>query len=303
MNELFTLFLNNLLPIFLIAGAGLILARATNLNPRSLSQIIFYIFSPCLIFTLITQSKLESGMMGRVVLYTVFACLLVGCLTWIIGKLLKLEGPLFSGVLITSMFMNSGNYGLPVVLFAFGPIALGYASLFFVINVGLTYTLGTVIASMSTMSLPKALLNLFKLPMLYAMLLAILFSYTGWKIPLPIERATKLLGEASIPSMLVLLGLQLKTASLIGRIKPVTLASSMRLVVSPLLAILLLPLFGLVGPARQAIIIEAGMPAAVLTTMLATEFNSEPSFVTAVVFITTLLSPLTLTPLLAFLGA
>jgi predicted permease len=303
LNELFVLFLNNLLPIFLIAGAGLILARATNLNPRSLSQVIFYIFSPCLIFTLITQSKLESGMMGRVVLYTVFACLLVGCLTWIIGKLLKLEGPLFSGVLITSMFMNSGNYGLPVVLFAFGPIALGYASLFFVINVGLTYTLGTVIASMSTMSLPKALLNLFKLPMLYAMLLAILFSYTGWKIPLPIERATKLLGEASIPSMLVLLGLQLKTASLIGRIKPVTLASSMRLVVSPLLAILLLPLFGLVGPARQAIIIEAGMPAAVLTTMLATEFNSEPSFVTAVVFITTLLSPLTLTPLLAFLGA
>ncbi len=303
MNELFTLFLNNLLPIFLIAGAGLILARATNLNPRSLSQVIFYIFSPCLIFTLITQSKLESGMMGRVVLYTVFACLLIGCITWIIGKLLKLEGALFSGVLITSMFMNSGNYGLPVVLFAFGPIALGYASLFFVINVGLTYTLGTVIASMSTMSLPKALLNLFKLPMLYAMLLAILFSYTGWKIPLPIERAIKLLGEASIPSMLVLLGLQLKTASLIGRIKPVTLASSMRLVVSPLLAILLLPLFGLVGPARQAIIIEAGMPAAVLTTMLATEFNSEPSFVTAVVFITTLLSPLTLTPLLAFLGA
>jgi len=303
LNELFTLFLNNLLPIFLIAGAGLILARATNLNPRSLSQVIFYIFSPCLIFTLITQSKLESGMMGRVVLYTVFSCLVVGGLTWIIGKLLKLEGPLFSGVLITSMFMNSGNYGLPVVLFAFGPIALGYASLFFVINVGLTYTLGTVIASMSTMSLPKALLNLFKLPMIYGMLLAILFSYTGWKIPLPIERATKLLGEASIPSMLVLLGLQLKTASLIGRIKPVALASSMRLLVSPLLAILFLPLFGLVGPARQAITIEAGMPAAVLTTMLATEFNSEPSFVTAVVFITTLLSPLTLTPLLAFLGA
>jgi hypothetical protein len=303
LNELFTLFLNNLLPIFLIAGAGLLLARATNLNPRSLSQVIFYIFSPCLIFTLITQSKLEGGMMGRVVLYTVSSCLLVGGFTWIIGKLLKLEGPLFSGVLITSMFMNSGNYGLPVVLFAFGQTALGYASLFFVINVGLTYTLGTVIASMSTMSLPKALLNLFKLPMIYAMLLAMLFSYTGWNIPLPIERATKLLGDASIPSMLVLLGVQLKTASLIGRLKPVVLASSMRLLVSPLLAILFLPLFGLTGPAQQAITIEAGMPAAVLTTMLATEFNAEPSFVTATVFLTTLLSPLTLTPLLSFLGA
>ena len=81
------------------------------------------------------------------------------------------------------------------------------------------------------------------------------------------------------------------------------LTSSMRLLVCPLLAVLFLPLFGLAGPARQAITIEAGMPAAVLTTMLATEFNSEPSFVTAAVFVTTLLSPLTLTPLLSFLGA
>lgn len=303
MNELFTLFLNNLLPIFLIAGAGMLLARTTNLDPRSLSQVIFYIFSPCLIFTLLTQSKLEGGMIGRVVLYTIFSCLLIGAFTWVIGKLLKLEGPLFSGVLITSMFMNSGNYGLPVVLFAFGQSALSYASIFFVINVGLTYTLGTVIASMSTMSFSKAILNLFRLPMIYAMLLAMVFLYTGWTIPMPIERATKLLGDASIPSMLVLLGLQLKTASFIGRIRPIALASTMRLLASPLLAILFLPLFGLTGPARQAITIEAGMPAAVLTTMLATEFNSEPSFVTAAVFLTTLLSPLTLTPLLSFLGA
>jgi predicted permease len=69
------------------------------------------------------------------------------------------------------------------------------------------------------------------------------------------------------------------------------------------LAILLLPLFGLTGVARQAITIQAGMPAAVLTTALATEFNSDPAFVTAAVFLTTLLSPLTLTPLLSFLGA
>jgi len=86
LNGLVILFLNNLLPIFLIAGAGLFLARATNLNPRSLSQVIFYIFSPCLIFTLITQSELEIGMMGRVVLYAVFSCLLVGGFTWIIGS-------------------------------------------------------------------------------------------------------------------------------------------------------------------------------------------------------------------------
>jgi hypothetical protein len=103
--------------------------------------------------------------------------------------------------------------------------------------------------------------------------------------------------------MLVLLGLQLQTAVWSNHSLPMTLAGGMRLLVSPLLAFLLIPLFGLVGPARQALILEAAMPTAVLTTVLATEFNAEPSFVSATVLVTTLLTPLTLTPLLALLGA
>jgi len=55
--------------------------------------------------------------------------------------------------------------------------------------------------------------------------------------------------------------------------------------------------------ALQAGVVEAATPTAVLSTVLATEFNTEPTFVTTVVFTTTVLSPLTLTPLLAYLGA
>ena len=77
----------------------------------------------------------------------------------------------------------------------------------------------------------------------------------------------------------------------------------MRLLVAPLLAIGLSRIFGLTGPAYQATVLEAGMPTAVLTTVLATEFDCLPSFVTTVVFVTTILSPLTLTPLLYILGA
>jgi hypothetical protein len=139
--------------------------------------------------------------------------------------------------------------------------------------------------------------------MIYALLLAFLFLRTGWQVPLPLERTVTLLGDASIPAMLVLLGMQLKNADWNGRAIPLALTTVMRLLVAPAAAFLLTPLFGLAGPARQAIVTEAAMPAAVLNTVLATEFEAEPSLVTAAVFITTLLSPLTLTPLLAFLGA
>jgi hypothetical protein len=62
-------------------------------------------------------------------------------------------------------------------------------------------------------------------------------------------------------------------------------------------------LFGMTTAAQQAVVLEAAMPVAVLTTILATEFETEPTYVTTAVLVTTLLSPLTLTPLLALLGA
>jgi predicted permease len=49
---LFALFSNNILPIFIAAGAGYLAAKYLKVTPRSVSQIAFYIFSPCLIFNL-----------------------------------------------------------------------------------------------------------------------------------------------------------------------------------------------------------------------------------------------------------
>jgi predicted permease len=265
--------------------------------------VIFYIFSPCLIFSILTQSELSDGDILRVVLFAWSSTLLVGGLTLLVGKFFKLERRILAGVLLTSMFMNAGNYGLSLVFFAFGEVALSYAGLYFVAVAILAYTVGVVIASMGTASLPQALINLFKIPTIYALLLALVFMRTGWQVPLPLKRTTEILGDATIPAMLVLLGMQLQAASWTKSIQPIAIAGTMRLLISPLLTLLLAPTFGLVGLARQAIVTETAMPTAVLTTVLATEYESEPSMVTATVFVTTLLSPLTLTPLLAYLGA
>jgi predicted permease len=73
------------------------------------------------------------------------------------------------------------------------------------------------------------------------------------------------------------------------------------LVVTPLLGFALVNGLGLSGAARQAAMIEASMPAAVVTTILALEYQVVPSFVTGVVFVSTLLSPFTVTLIIAFL--
>ena len=303
MSELFALFFNNLFPILLAACIGFALAKWLKINPRPLSQVIFYVFSPILVFNLITDSQLSNKDILRTLVFAILLIAGVGVITWVIGGILKFDRRTLAAVLITAMFMNAGNYGLPLTSFAFGETALAFASVFFVINAVATNTVGIVIASSGSTSVWNAIKGLVKFPAIYALALGILFLQFKWQLPAGLDRTVTLLSNAAIPCMLILLGMQLVNIRLDGHVLPLILTSSMRLLIAPLLAFGLTRVFGMSGPSYQAVVLEAAMPAAVMTTILATEFDAEPTFVTTVVLITTLLSPFTLTPLLAFLGA
>lgn len=303
MTTLASLFINNLFPILLIAGIGYLCGKYLNVEPRSLSRVIFYVFSPCLIFNLLTTSQLSSSDMIRMIGFTGSAVICVALVTFLLGKMIKLNRKMLAAVVLCTMSMNAGNFGLSLNLFAFGEAGLAQASIFFVTTALFTYSLGVMVASLGTASLKQSLLKLIKVPTLYAVALALIFIWQGWQFPLPLERTTTTLGNAAIPAMLILLGLQLQANHGARQTTALVFASGMRLVGGAVLGLVLGLVFGLQGVAFQAGVIEAGTPTAVLATVLSTEFDAEPAFVTSVVFSTTLLSPLTLTPLLAYLGA
>jgi predicted permease len=110
-----------------------------------------------------------------------------------------------------------------------------------------------------------------------------------------------LLGDAALPIMILVLGMQLERASRPDRPGVVAAAVALSLVVAPLVALGLSWIIGLNGSARQAAVVQASMPTAVVTTILALEYDVLPAFVTSVVLLATLLSPLTLTVLIAYL--
>jgi hypothetical protein len=114
-------------------------------------------------------------------------------------------------------------------------------------------------------------------------------------------RPIKLLSDAAIPVMILVLGGQLEQAVRPSSLRLVGLAVGLRLVVSAVLGILLAHVVGLSGAGRQAGVLQSAMPVAVGTTILAVEFEVEPAFVTSVVFLSTILSPFTLTPLIDWL--
>lgn len=303
MNELLTLFSNNILPIFLAAGAGFLAAKYLHVTPRSVSQVAFYILSPCLTFYLLTTNHLTGSDASKMVGFTVLSVFIIGCLTALIGWLLKLERTLLVALVLTVMFGNAGNYGLSLNLFAFGPDAVAYASLYFVTVAILIYTVGVLIASLGKMALPKALVGLLKVPAIYAVILALLFNLYSLKLPLPIDRTVTLLSDAAIPVLMVLMGIQLYDVKISDHKALLGLSSGLRLIASPLIALALCLLIGLKGAPFQAAMLESAVPTAVIMTVLATEYDVQPSFVTSAVFVSTILSPITITPLLKFLGA
>ncbi len=295
-------FANNILPIVLLSGAGFALGKLLHIDPRSLGRVVFYVFSPVLIFDLLLQNQLNLAQAAIVIAFALSFILTIGLLTFLLGSFLKLERPALVAILITTMFANTGNYGLPLVSFAFGEEALSYAGIYFVTTTMLFYTLGVFLASLGHMTFREAIVGLFKIPTIYAVLLAILFNGLNVEMPIPVARAVELAAGGTIPLMLILLGVQLTQVELSGSQRALQLSVSLRLIIAPLAALLFAALFGLQGFSRQASVTQASMPSMVSATVLAAEYDLDSKLVTAVVFISTLLSPFTLTPLLVFLG-
>ncbi|MGZ9221535.1 MAG: AEC family transporter [Anaerolineales bacterium] len=295
-------FANNILPIILLSGAGFALGKLLHIDSRSLGRVVFYVFSPVLIFDLLIQNQLKLSEAAVVIAFAFSFILLMGAVTLLLGYFLKLERPALISILITTMFANTGNYGLPLVSFAFGEQALSYAGIYFVTTTLLFYTLGVLLASLGHMNIRDAVLGLFRIPTMYAVLLAIIINMWNLQIPAPISRSIELAAGGTIPLMLILLGVQLTHVEFSGNIRALQLSVSLRLLFAPLAALLFAALFGLQGFTRQGSVTQASMPSMVSATVLATEYDLDAKLVTAVVFISTLLSPLTLTPLLVFLG-
>ena len=301
MNVLFSIFVSDILPVFLIAGAGFLIARRLQASVKTLSHVSFYALTPCLAFKMRATSKMTGPEAGRMVLMAVLVTATMGLLARVAAIPLGLNRAELSAFLLVSMFSNGGNYGLPVVMFAFGAEALAHGTVYFVTSAILTYTFGVLIAAAGKRSMTRAIAGIARVPAVYGVAAAALVLVTGLSVPAGLMRPVGLLSDAALPVMILVLGMQLERATIPDRPWTVVVAVGLSLVAAPIVALALASLLQVSGSARQASVILASMPVAVITTILALEFDVAPAFVTSAVFLSTIFSPLTLTPLLAYL--
>jgi predicted permease len=298
---LLPIFASDILPIFVLAGVGFLLARYSGVDARSLSRVTFNALSPCLVFHLLVTSTISGTEFGRMALFCVLVMGSIGLIARASASALRLDRPATIALMLVVMFSNGGNYGLPVAMFAFGSEALAFASVYFVTSSVLTYTAGVFLAASGRRSVAQALWGVTRVPTIYAVAAAGLVMWLRVPLPEVVLRPIALLSDAALPLMILVLGLQLERATRPDRVSVVATAVGLSLFVTPLLGWMFARLLGLEGPAFQAAVIQASMPAAVVTTILALQYEVAPGFVTSVVVISTVLSPFTLTWVIAML--
>ena len=124
---LLQIFANDLLPVFAIAGAGFLVARFAGVQVQSVSRLTFQVLAPALVFNVLLSSTLDAAQSGRMVLFYVLVTLSAAVLARLAAIPLQLDRRMLSAFMLVAISSNSGNYGLPVTLLAFGRDALAFA--------------------------------------------------------------------------------------------------------------------------------------------------------------------------------
>ena len=298
---LLSIFISDLLPVFAIAGAGFILARTIGVQVQTVSRVTFYALAPALVFNVLVSSTLDGIQAGRMVLFYALVTLAAFLMARLAAIPLRLDRPSLSAFLLVVVSSNSGNYGLPVALLAFGRDGLAFASMYFLASSLFSYTGGILIAATGRRTIREAIVGIARVPAVYGAAAAGLSLLLHRPLPAALMRPVTMLSDAALPMMIIVLGMQLERATRPDRPAMVATAVVLSIVLMPLAAIGIAGLVGLQGAAFQAGVLQASMPTAVMTTILALEFDVAPNFVTSVVALSTLLSPLTVTVLIAFL--
>lgn len=291
----------NILPIFLVAGLGFWLRRYKGVETRPVASAVFNGFSPALVFAALVGSQLPIVQLGQLALFALLSIAVMGLLGFITGRLMRLEKIDVAVLVIALMFVNGGNYGLTLNQLRYGEAGLSLAIVYYIMSTILTYTAGVLIVSMGRIPWRDSLKGLARVPAIYAVGLAVLVYSLQIPVPGPLMSAIDVAASGAIPAMILVLGMNLADLKGMGQLRLTLPAVSLRLLVGPVVAVGVAALIGLEGLGRSVSIIEASMPSAVMTTVLATEYDAKPATMTGIVVLSTLLSPITLSLLINIL--
>ena len=283
-----------LFPVFFIVGIGYLLGKKNrDLDTAFITNYSANFGAPALFIFAITSSGVKFDIFSEYFIYAIIALSSFAVVGIIFLLLMKKD---YIRELPPFFLPNTGNMGIPICLFAYGSIGMGVAAAISSIVVLLHFTLNIFLAS------KKFDFNIIiKSPSFYAILITILLLYFKIETPTFVLNTVMLLAYAMIVMILMSLGValtQLKVFSL----KNALISSIGRVIIGPIIGFALIKIFDLSGFAAGVLLIQASMPSAILTYLIASMYSPKEIVdnISSMIVVSTLMSLITV-PILSLI--
>ncbi len=260
-----------------------------DINTKTLTLLSVYFFQPFVALWGFGTASLHVEHISVPFLY-IFIILIVLLPSILISKKLfsdKKEQVIFS---ITGFVGNTGNIGIPLGIALFGQESIIYTTLINLANVFVVYMLGVYIYSRGSFDVKTSLLNIIKIPIIPASIIAIILNVNSIEYSKHIEEFLKMGAYSGIVIQLFLLGTFLQGVKLAKiNLRLLTGVFSQKFILLPLLSIIILNLIPLSSFAKAVIFMEMMMPLAITNINLASLYDCRPKDITALILLSTLL--------------
>lgn len=280
-------------PVYLCVGLGFAWRRTGRpFDTALITELLMGVGAPALVFSSLTSLTATGDAVARVAAGALLALGTHAVLGAAILRALGLPAHTFLGPLV---FMNAGNMGLPLCLFAFGEEGLALGTTFFATAALTHFTAGQWLWA-GRLSAGEVL----RTPLAWSALAAAAVLVLGIPVPRWLARTTELVGSFTIPLMQFTLGVSLCGLSVSGMPRAVLL-SAVRIGMGLGVGVGLAWLLGLEGVARGVFVLDCAMPVAVFNYLLAERYRRSPEEVAGLVMVSTLLAFGTIPLILAWL--
>ena len=275
-------------PVFTTVAIGYIFARLKKIDLSPVIDLLLFVTIPALVVSSLLREKVLIEEIGMVFLSALVVVIGVGILSHLFLRAIDRRD--LKGFYLPTMFMNSGNMALPLALLAFGEEGLAVAILYYVSVSLLVYTVGIYMAKGG-----DGFREIFRLPLIYATVAGIGLTALDIEVPEPVTVTMTMLGDATIPLMLLSLGYRLESIEM-AHLRIATWGAAIRLMGGFSIASGLVYLLSIPGVTGRVIILSSSMPSAVINFILTERYNLDPGLVASIILMSTLMSVFT-TPL------
>ncbi|SMP86984.1 hypothetical protein SAMN06314019_10142 [Epsilonproteobacteria bacterium SCGC AD-311-C15] len=275
--------------VFILVGFIAKMSFKDKIDDKTITLINVYFLQVFLTFWGLLIHPVDITLILAPSIYLLIVLIAVVISALVASKLFK-DKKEYSVATVAAIIGNTGNLGIPLNIAIFGEQSIPYTTVVNLVNVFVVYTIGVYYYSRGNFDVKTSLLNIVKIPILWAAIVAIILSVNEYKPSSEILQMLMMGAYASMTMQLFLFGIYLYGTKIKELNKTlISWTLGVKFLILPLITFGVLYSIELDSMIKGIIFIELIMPLAIANVNLASLYDCIPKVVTALVLISSLL--------------